>query len=118
MQKEYERSVGESVTLQWDITKGSADRFAFLDLFANFGSNVRLIFNLNSETQLPKSVEAANQLFGKRISVKIEGSRYLLTLEKLNFTDSVPFKLEGQTRNGRNTSKIDLAIITLTVQGM
>ena len=118
--EQVEGSVGGSVTLQWNMLKGNdKDRFALVELFALFGTGSELLFSINADTQQPQVVESGKGILGGRISAVIsDGKTYKLTLENLNYEDSISFKLEAQTRNNRITSLIDSGEIKLTVKGM
>lgn len=117
---QVEGSFGGSVMLQWNILKeNDTDRFALADLFTVFGAGSEMLFNINTQTQQPQIVESGRRLFGDRVSAVIsDGKTYKVTLESLNYNDSVSFKLEAQTRINRFTSLIDSGEIKLTVKGM
>ena len=88
-------------------------------MFAVFGTSSKLLFNINTETQQPEILESAKSLFGDRLSAVISGGKtYKVTLENLNYNDSISFKLEAQTRNDRLTSLIEVGEIKLIVKGM
>lgn len=87
-------------------------------MFAEFGTDSELLFNINTQTQQPQVVESGRGIFGDRISAIINnGKTYQLKLENLNYNDSVTFKLDAQTRNNRVSSAIDIGEIKLTVKG-
>ena len=117
---QVEGSFGGSVKLQWNILKGNdTDRLALADLFAVFGTSSKLLFTINTETQQPETLESVKGLFGDRLSAVIsDGKMYKVTLENLNYNDSISFMLEIQLRNDRLISLIETGEIKLTVKGM
>ena len=64
-------------------------------------------------------MESVKGLFGDRLSAVIsDGKTYKVTLENLNYNDSISFMLEIQLRNDRLFSLIETGEIKLTVKGM
>lgn len=117
---EVQGSLGERVTLQWNISKGNdTDQFFFVHVFAVYGSASELLFTLDLVTQQPLIVQRAGVIFGERISAVFIGHKmYQLTLENLKYNDSILFQLGVVTRNGIDISKLSVGKIQLNVKGM
>lgn len=106
--------------LKWNILKGNnSDQLTLTDLFAVFTTGKQLLFNINTQTQQPQIVKLAEDIFSDRISATVIGGKtYQLVLKDVYYNDSISFKLEAQTRNGDDSSKIRSGEIKLTVIGM
>ena len=117
---EVQGSLGERVTLQWNILKGNdTDRILLLDVCAVYGTASELLFQIDPLTKQPSIVQRANDIFGERISaVFIDHKMYQLTLENLKYNDSILFTLRVATINRIYISKISVGKIQLNVKGM
>ena len=111
------KNVGESVTLQWNITKErNTDTLADADLFLL--NPKRLLYYLISGQDKPFP-SLAKEIFGERISasLSIDKNIYQLTLQNLKYNDTGSFLLEiGLKREKVTISKE--AAINLRVKGM
>ena len=112
-------SIGGNVTLQWNIIKqNNTDKLVVATLFLIGGTTNKTLFTLDPSTQKPFAY-TENTTLGNRIAADIiYGRTYLLTLQKLNYSDANVFELEIVTIRGNVPSTVKRAIIKLVVEGM
>ena len=112
-------SVGGNVTLQWNIKKqNNTDQLEAATLILIGGATNRTLCTLDPSTQKPLLAKT-EVTFGNRIAADIKyGRTYLLTLQKLNYSDANYFELNIVIIRGDVTSIVKKAIIKLVVEGM
>lgn len=112
--------VGETVTLQWNITKEiNSDQLTRADLILL--NPERVLYNLFLGRDQPVS-NMAKEIFGERISASIskvseDKNVYQLTLQNLKYNESGLFQLQAGITRGQN-QRTKTATIKLLVTGM
>ena len=111
--------VGGNVTLQWNIIKQYDTAQLVVATLTLIGdTTLRMLFTLDPSTQKPLFTYPEKGIFGNCIAADIKYARtYLLTLQKLNFSDANFFELTTVIIRG-NSSNVKKAIIKLVVEGM
>ena len=112
-------SIGGNVTLQWDIIKeNDTDQLLVANLILIGGTSLRTLYTLDPGTQKPLPV-AAEKIYGNRITADInDGKTYLLSLQKLDYSDPSFFELTVLITRGHIASTVKKSITQLTVEGV
>ena len=112
-------SIGGNVTLQLDIIKeNDTDQLLVANLILIGGTSLRTLYTLDPGTQKPLPV-VAEKIYGNRITADInDGKTYLLSLQKLDYSDARFFELTVLITRGHIASTVKKSIIQLTVEGV
>ena len=112
-------SIGGNVTLQWDIIKeNDTDHLLVANLILIGGTSLRTLYTLDPGAQKPLPV-VAEKIYGNRITADInDGKTYLLSLQKLDYSDASFFELTVLITRGHIASTVKKSIIQLTVEGV
>ena len=112
-------SIGGNVTLQWDIIKeNDTDQLLVANLILIGGTSLRTLYTLDPGAQKPLPV-VAEKIYGNRITADInDGKTYLLSLQKLDYSDASFFELTFLITRGHIASTVKKSIIQLTVEGV
>ena len=112
-------SIGGNVTLQWDIIKeNDTDQLLVANLILIGGTSLRTLYTLDPGAQKPLPV-VAEKKYGNRITADInDGKTYLLSLQKLDYSDASFFELTVLITRGHIASTVKKSIIQLTVEGV
>ena len=112
-------SIGGNVTLQWDIIKeNDTDQLLVANLILIGGTSLRTLYTLDPGAQKPLPV-VAEKIYGNRITADInDGKTYLLSLQKLDYSDASIFELTVLITRGHIASTVKKSIIQLTVEGV
>ena len=112
-------SIGGNVTLQWDIIKeNDTDQLLVANLILIGGTSLRTLYTLDPGAQKPLPV-VAEKIYGNRITADInDGKTYLLSLQKLDYSDARFFELTVLITRGHIACTVKKSIIQLTVEGV
>ena len=112
-------SIGGNVALQWDIIKeNDTDQLLVANLILIGGTSLRTLYTLDPGAQKPLPV-VAEKIYGNRITADInDGKTYLLSLQKLDYSDASFFELTVLITRGHIASTVKKSIIQLTVEGV
>ena len=110
--------LGKSATFQWNIKKDRERDEYIMATLTLLGDIPKTLYTLDLNTQKPLPVKS-KKVFGDRIKADIkDGETYLVTLQKLNYSDENSFELTVVITRGNASSLRKTGIIQLIVEGM